>query len=417
MRLCGVGTKMERDVSAKGWVEMATELATRTVRTRVLRVWASANGWLETTSKPSSADIYMAAEKGADAIRKGTVNLYDAANRMLAQMMTRGRGASNSASYYRGRIAEFMKYAKLGIDETDWDVAVAKIHRIVRDAGNLDPKGVKSMIVGARSKKGKALVSFMANTGCRPADALLAKMSDLDLVKVPARIHFRAEITKTRRDRYSFLSTECTSLLKDYWGERKTGYIFEGQVPGTPTDKSSAYEMIHRIIEEAGLLGEKGETGSFEIKPYTFRAFAEGVMAVCGLPEKWIDWLVGHGAGVKEHYRQSGVFDKDIGPSWQIKCEKAFCFMADTAETVQDLQQKINEMEKGILLDREIIEAQFLTPNPKENKPKAGPKFETKRIALENEEEYIQAIADGFVEAGRINHSVIMKRQSLSGGT
>ncbi len=406
---------MERDISAKGWVNQATEAATQTIRIRVLRVWATANGWLK-IDHPSSADIYMAAEEGVDEINSNAVSLYDAANRMLSSMMKRGLGASNSASYYRGRLAEFMKWAKLGVDDTDWDVSVKKIHRIVRDAGNLDAKGVKSMIIGARSKKGKALVSFVANTGCRPSEALLTKISDLDLTKTPARVHFRAEITKTRRDRYSFLSTECMSLLKDYWGDRKTGYIFEGQKEGTPTDKSSAWEMLHRIIEEAGLLGEKGETGTFEIKPYTFRAFAEGVMTTCGMPEKWIDWLVGHGSGVKEHYRQSGVFDRDIAPAWQTKCNSAFCFMADTAETVLSLKEELTELKKGIEVDRQIIEEQFLKPGM--NAPNLGvstprPKFETKKIDSSNEESLEKAVAEGYepVPGLAVNGHIFLRRK------
>jgi hypothetical protein len=400
---------MERDISAKGWVGKATEEATRTVRTRVLRVWASANGWLD-IEHPSSADIYTAAEKGIEQIRSGSVNLYDAANRMLSEMMKRGKGASNSASYYRGRLAEFMKYVKLDIDDEDWDVAVTKIHRIIRDAGNLDPKGVKSMIVGARSKKGKALVSFVANTGCRPADALRAKISDLDLTKTPARVHFRAEVTKTRRDRWSFLSTECVGLLKDYLGDRTTGYIFEGQKEGTPTDKSSAWEMLHRIIEEAGLLGEKGETGTFDIKPYTFRAFAEGVMTTCGMPEKWIDWLIGHGAGVKEHYRQTGVFDRDIAPAWQTKCNSAFCFMADTDSRVEGVQKRLDDLVKAT----KEIDEKFGPKLDKMLEETARPKFEPLKIDSTDEAALERAIAEGYepVPGLAINGHIFLRRKT-----
>jgi integrase len=52
------------------------------------------------------------------------------------------------------------------------------------------------------------------STGCRQGEALQLKVKDIDITTSPVKVHFPAEITKTRQERIGFLTREASNALQ-----------------------------------------------------------------------------------------------------------------------------------------------------------------------------------------------------------
>jgi integrase len=413
--------------NALSWVNEAVTDSTKKNRTALLRAWVLGNGWAQTPENGSYTSIFQAADVATEQIRKGELDLYDTAKAMLKWYVEKNPNGENTARYYRSCLPGYFTYrlGKDAVDETEWAHLPYKDF-VFFGKSHLTRENLRTMLTVAPTPRAKALISILT-TGCRIQEARFLKVKDLDLAKKPAWVTFGAKNTKSRYSRTAFLSDEATQFVKSYLETRtiKSEYLFpgyksevvEGKLVNTeigerPAAKESAWETVNRVFRLAGL-GERNERGQFVFHPHSVRNAVMDWMRIAGLNEKYVLDIVGH-SGLEKHYPTD---PNEMAPVWYEKCNSAFCFLrvvdGQTTERVQTLQQRVDQLEKGIEIDKQIIEEQFLKPGM--NAPNLGvstarPKFETRRISLDSEEEYIQAIADGFVEAGRINHSVIMKR-------
>ena len=57
---------------------------------------------------------------------------------------------------------------------------------------------------------------FLACTGMRATEALSIRLKDIDLNTDPVKVFIRGEYTKTKQDRFVFLTKEATNLLKSW---------------------------------------------------------------------------------------------------------------------------------------------------------------------------------------------------------
>jgi integrase len=57
---------------------------------------------------------------------------------------------------------------------------------------------------------------FLASTGLRAVEALSIRVKDLDLESYPAKVTIRGEYTKTKVDRYVFLTREMVQQFKQW---------------------------------------------------------------------------------------------------------------------------------------------------------------------------------------------------------
>lgn len=77
----------------------------------------------------------------------------------------------------------------------------------------------------------QTVILVLASSGMRIGELVQLKLSDIDLLTTPTTIKLRAQITKTRQSRETFISSEATKALKDYllvtfdWKENKDNSI------------------------------------------------------------------------------------------------------------------------------------------------------------------------------------------------
>ena len=85
---------------------------------------------------------------------------------------------------------------------------------IRRNKKALTKDDLRDIILACSDVRLKTYVMFLAFTGMRAVETLSIRPKDMNLDSNPARVYIRGEFTKTRQDRYVYLTSEMTQQLK-----------------------------------------------------------------------------------------------------------------------------------------------------------------------------------------------------------
>jgi integrase len=80
----------------------------------------------------------------------------------------------------------------------------------------IDKHEIINILNGCSDIKLKTYVMFLASTGRRAVEALSICVKDLDFESIPAKVTIRGEYTKTKVDKYVFLTKEITEQRKKW---------------------------------------------------------------------------------------------------------------------------------------------------------------------------------------------------------
>jgi len=159
-----------------------------------------------------------------------------------------------------------------------------------------------------------------ASSGMRIEELVQLKISDVDFSTNPTTISIRAETTKTREPRFTHMTTEATTSLKDYlrrsfeWTEGSTidGYIFLSNDAFEPIRhyrnvhcaKSSLHQMLKRVIKSVPELAIKNSNGRNMIHFHAFRAWFK-TQVTDAHQSDFAEALLGHKSIKIVYYRQN----------------------------------------------------------------------------------------------------------------
>jgi integrase len=85
---------------------------------------------------------------------------------------------------------------------------------IIRNKMALTEDDLSDILLACSDVRLKTYVMFSAFTGMRAVETLSIRLKDINLDSNPARVYIRGEFTKTRQDRYVYLTSEMTQQLK-----------------------------------------------------------------------------------------------------------------------------------------------------------------------------------------------------------
>lgn len=163
--------------------------------------------------------------------------------------------------------------------------------------------------------RGKAIVSMLALGGFRIGT--LCKLQyrhiheDLERGIVPIHVHVEAAITKGKYHDYdTFIGQEAAGYLKAYLEARKSGGLPSKIPPENihdesplirdehsktvkPLTPSQVYNILHRLMAQAGLLGSKVGR-RYAMRPHSIRKFFRTQMAALGVQTDYIEYMMGH---------------------------------------------------------------------------------------------------------------------------
>ncbi len=109
----------------------------------------------------------------------------------------------------------------------------------------------------------QTVILVLVSSGIRIGELVQLKLSDIDLTTIPTKIQLRAQITKTKQARETFISSEATTALKDYlsmtfaWSEHKDNshlndvIIFGRGTIGNSKQKGSIVQPEHLAASES----------------------------------------------------------------------------------------------------------------------------------------------------------------------
>jgi integrase/recombinase XerD len=147
----------------------------------------------------------------------------------------------------------------------------------------LSPEEVLRFLGCVNSTKHRAILTTCYAAGLRISEAVRLKTTDID----SQRMVIRVEQGKGQKDRYVMLSSKLLETLRSYWrAVRPKGFLFEGDVPGQPINRSSV-----------GLASQKARRLSGIRKPITPHSLRHGFavhLLESGTDVRTIQLLLGH---------------------------------------------------------------------------------------------------------------------------
>lgn len=174
----------------------------------------------------------------------------------------------------------------------------------------------------------QTVVIVLCASGMRIGELVQLKLSDIDFDTTPTMIRIRAETTKTRQSRETFLTGEATNIVKDYlkryfgWveGQRndqlKNEVIFGrtskvkseikniGKQPRHLLESATLMKSLANYLEKVPELNLKNPNGRKQIHFHALRKFFRTTAGnVCG--RDFAEAIIGHGFYMDTYYNLS----------------------------------------------------------------------------------------------------------------
>ncbi len=147
---------------------------------------------------------------------------------------------------------------------------------------------------------------------------------DLERNVTPIHIHVEASITKGKYHDYdTFINKETSDYLRAYIEFRKNGGL-QDKIPSEslqdnsplirdehsktvkPISASQIYNILHRLLAQAGLLGTKVGR-RYLMKPHSFRKFFRTQMTALGVQTDYVEYMMGHTISTYHDIQMKGI--------------------------------------------------------------------------------------------------------------
>ena len=110
-------------------------------------------------------------------------------------------------------VKNFLEYNDIEISPRKFELKVRFPKTIFRHKEAIDKEDIIKILNGCSDLRLKTYVMLLASTGLRATEALSIRLKDLDITSEPAKLIIRGEYTKTKVDRYVFLTREVKGQI------------------------------------------------------------------------------------------------------------------------------------------------------------------------------------------------------------
>jgi site-specific recombinase XerD len=253
----------------------------------------------------------------------------------------------------------------------DWEIISKMFPETRKTTGDKawNTKHIQKILDSTKSKRNRALIHFMASTGCRIGvldhELIMKNLFDADsgCKGVVFYSGFKDEY-------YSFLTPEAVTSLEEYHSQRKhDGEIFDedtpifrldysiGSQPVKPLSSMTAKKITERIIKSSGIKRKKNGFTSEIQQNHGFRKRFNTILKIAGVNWNIAEKLMGHKVGL------DGVYFKPTREECFKEFHKAITELSiDDAvrleEEIKARDVKIQELETD--QDRKIMNLEFI---------------------------------------------------------
>ena len=267
-------------------------------------------------------------------------------------------------------VKNFLEYNDIEINPRKFKLKVRFPKTISRHKEAIDKTDIIKIVNGCSDLRLKTYVMLLASTGLRATEALSIRLKDLDIISEPAKLIIRGEYTKTKVDRYVFLTREVKEQIKiwlDYkYRTRRICYkdketeksITEYRTPEkkpyglifsiNQTDKTKPellYKNIGAIfaktLDRIGMGNKEDENERRrKITLHSFRRFVKTTISDLGYSD-YSEWFIGHSGSTywrKKDNEKAEIFKK-------IEPYLTFLNIQQLNRQGADLETKIEELQ------------------------------------------------------------------------
>jgi len=273
-------------------------------------------------------------------------------------------------NYYIATIRVLLQHYRITIDDVFWKDLRRRgngSHAVTIDKPITTE--ILENILNHAELKARALFLMTASSGMRIGEVLQLKPNDIDLESTPTKITVRAETTKNKTTRITFISDEATRFLKEWLKERdeyletaskRTKIVAYHGIITKSTDDPRIFpfsvdttrDIWIRLITKAGYTEKDERTGWYKIHIHGLRKFFRSYFSRSESPNSRdiAEVLMGHNGylnaeylrftedQLKEEYQKAVkhllIFDRPMSDAEQ---QKVISKMQGEIETLQKM--------------------------------------------------------------------------------
>ena len=294
-------------------------------------------------------------------------------------------------------IKNFLEFNDIDISPRKFKIKIRLPKGIKRNKEAIDKDDIINILNSCSDIKLKTYVMFLASTGLRAVEALSIRVKDLDMESYPAKVTIRGEYTKTKVDRYVFLTREMVQQFKQWLDykyrtrricnrDKKTGQLIdEYRTPEKDPNhlvfslryshninkninnknkkdiftrskpQNSYYNMVNLFEKTLDRIGmgsrEESNENRRKITLHTFRRFAKTTISDLGYAD-YSEWFIGHSGSTywrKKDNEKAEIFQK-IEPYLTFlniqQLNRQGADLETKIEELQDINQVLREKDK-----------------------------------------------------------------------
>ena len=290
-----------------------------------------------------------------------------------------------SSSTFRDKIITtktFLEYNDVELSPRKFKLKVRFPRIILRNKEAIDKTDIIKILNSISDLRLKTYVMLLASTGLRATEALSIRIKDLNLNSNSfAKLTIKGEYTKTRVDRFVFLTSEMTDQMKIWlnYKHRKRRICFKDKETGkniteyrTPNKNLNEFIFslnrkhlaspqslyVHFAISFAKTLDrigmgnrEDGNDIRREITLHSFRRFVKTTISDLGYAD-YSEWFIGHSGSTywrKKDNEKAEIFKK-IEPYLTFlniqQLNRQGADLETKIEELQDINQVLREKDK-----------------------------------------------------------------------
>jgi integrase len=310
-------------------------------------------------------------------IQTGKYNVYNILSEFTSYLRDDNYNKPLSSTTLRNRVKivkNFLEFNDIDISYNKFKLKVRLPKAIRRNKEALTKDDIRDISLSCSDIRLKTYVLFLASTGMRAVEALSIRLKDINSDSNPARVYIRGEFTKTKEDRYVYLTLEMVRQLRiwlDYRyrdhrscyidkenGNYKSEYIspvrksddliFAIYDKFYDTDLAAMYNHIAtlyaKMLDRIGKGDREDNNNRRKITLHSFRRFVKSTISDLGYGD-YSEWLIGHSGST--YYRKT---EKEKAEIFK-KIEPYLTFLdyseleARGADVVTKLQEKDKQIE------------------------------------------------------------------------
>jgi integrase len=268
-------------------------------------------------------------------ILEGKYNVYSILSEFASYLQDLNYNRPLSSLTLRNRIKavkNFLEFNDVDISDNKFKLKVRLPKAIKKNKEALTKDDVRDIILACSDARLKTYLMCLAATGMRAVEALSIRLKDINFDSNPARVNIRGEFTKTRQDRYVYLTSEIAQQLNawlDYKyryhrscyidknnGKYKSEYITPVRKPddlvfaiyrrSDNPDLSAMYvdmaAAYAKMLDRIGRGDKEDNNRRRKITLHSFRRFVKSTISDLGFGD-YSEWFIGHSGST--YYRKS----------------------------------------------------------------------------------------------------------------